>query len=188
METMLEEDDKYALSKIGKDSVYSFFVTGEVWVRVKVRARTLTLTGWWWAAFVTFCIQVAILVVFILASEAKLQQETIDVQFTWKCPRDTDVCKDKNDLNEYGWVIFSVLMIVFLAKDMIGGCKLIYHSAKIRHSLKSRIRYFFGGMCLCSITLFALYVSCCHDDGKLLFCVHSLVIDTIFLSVSSPTG
>jgi cbb3-type cytochrome oxidase subunit 3 len=79
METMLEEDDKYALSKIGKDSVYSYFVTGQVWVRVQVRARTLTLTGWWWAAFVTFCTQIGILVVFVMASEAKLQKETIDI-------------------------------------------------------------------------------------------------------------
>jgi hypothetical protein len=27
-ESRLEEDDKYALSRIGKDSVYSYFVTG----------------------------------------------------------------------------------------------------------------------------------------------------------------
>jgi len=172
METMLEEDDKYALSKIGKDSVYSYFVTGQVWVRVQVRARTLTLTGWWWAAFVTFCTQIGILVVFVMASEAKLQKETIDIQFTWKCPRDKDVCENKNDLTPYGWVIFCVLMVVFLAKDMISGCKLIYHSAKVRRPLSSRIRYFFGGTCLCSITLFALYVSSCC---KMMFACSLLV-------------
>jgi ABC-type Fe3+ transport system permease subunit len=78
METRIEEDDKYALSKIGKDSVYSYFVTDKVFG--------------WVAAVATLSVQVVILVVFILASEANLQDDKIDIQFTWKCPPDTDVC------------------------------------------------------------------------------------------------
>jgi len=146
METRIKEDDMYALSKIGKDSVYSYFVTDKVFG--------------WLAALATLSIQVVILVVFILASEVNLQNDLTDIEFTWKCPRDTDVCENKADLTNAGWAIFSLLMIAFLAKDMVSGCKLIYHSSKLRRSLGSRIRYFFGGMCLCSITLFALYVSC----------------------------
>jgi hypothetical protein len=148
-ERRLEEDDNYALSRIGKESVYSYFVTDMVFG--------------WLIAFATLGIQVGILVFFIKASEANLQEDTIDIQFTWKCPRDSDVCKDKADLTNAGWVIFSLLMIAFLAKDMINGCKLIYHSSKVRHTIGARIRYFIGGMGLCSITLFALYVSCCND-------------------------
>eukprot|EP00985_Skeletonema_marinoi_P013682 scaffold6835_cov74-Skeletonema_marinoi.AAC.2 len=144
-ERRLEEGDTYALSRIGKESVYSYFVTEKP-------------VGWL-AAFTTLAIQVAILAFFVMASEANLQEDTIDIQFTWKCPRDSDVCKDKADLTEAGWFIFSLLMIAFLAKDMINGCKLIYHSSKVRHTLGARIRYFIGGMGLCSITLFALYVS-----------------------------
>ena len=51
-------------------------------------------------------------------------------------------------------------------KDVISGFMLIYHSSRARHNLdlnlKSRIRYYFGGMCLCSITGFTIYVSCCN--------------------------
>ena len=59
-EKRLEEDDKYALSRIGKESVYAYFVTEKP-------------VGWL-AAFTTLAIQVAILAFFVMASEAKLQQ------------------------------------------------------------------------------------------------------------------
>jgi len=46
---------------------------------------------------------------------------------------------------------------------------LIYHSSRARHNLdlnlKSRIRYYFGGMCLCSITGFTIYVSILYNSG-----------------------
>jgi hypothetical protein len=119
------KDDEYALSKIGKDSVYSYFVTDMVFG--------------WQTALATLGIQIAILIVFTNASDANLQDDKTDIQFTWQCPRDTDVCANKADLTEYGWAIFSVLMFAFLAKDMISGCKLIYYSAKVIHPLKSRI-------------------------------------------------
>jgi len=147
----LEEDDKYALSRIGKSSVYSYFVTDKV-------------LGWL-VAFATLGMQVGLLFVFVIASEVKLQDDKIDIQFTWKCPRDSFVCKDTADLAGAGWFIFSVLMIANLAKDMISGFKLIYHSSKVRHPLGSRIRYFIGGTLLCSITLFALYVSTIYNKA-----------------------
>ncbi|KAK1744106.1 leucine-rich repeat protein [Skeletonema marinoi] len=142
-----DEDDTYALSRIGKESVYSYFVTEEP-------------IGWL-AAFATLVIQIGILAFFVMASEPKLQKDTIDIQFTWKCPRDSDVCDDKADLTKAGWAIFSLLMIAFLAKDIINGCKLIYFSSKVS-TLGARIRYLIAGMGLCSITAFALYVSCCY--------------------------
>eukprot|EP00984_Skeletonema_dohrnii_P015654 scaffold6800_cov89-Skeletonema_dohrnii-CCMP3373.AAC.2 len=148
-----EEDDAYALSRIGKESVYSYFVTDKV-------------CGWM-AAFLTLGIQVAILAFFVVASEVNLQKDTIDIVFTWKCPRDSDGCDNKADLDVYGWVIFSMsmLMIAFLAKDIINGCKLIYFSSKAWHTLGARIRYFIGGMGLFSITVFALYVSTVYNKA-----------------------
>jgi hypothetical protein len=144
-----ESNYEYALSKIGKDSVYSYFVTDKFFG--------------WLAALATLGIQIGILVVFTNASEHALNNDKADIQYTWKCPRDMDECKNKSDLDgESMWPIFSMLMVAFLAKDMISRSKLIYHSAKVRHSLFARIRYFFGGICLCWITLFALYVSYCH--------------------------
>ena len=173
METRIKENDMYALSKIGKDSVYSYIVTDKVYG--------------WFIALATIGIQVGILIFFMNSAEASLQNNSTAVQFTWLCPRDTDVCKDTSNLTDFGWICFSVLMFAKLGKDFISGCKLIYHSAKITHSFKSRIRYFFGGTCLCSITLFALYVSCCccvlscsfrrsflHLIGTMYFCVSSI--------------
>jgi len=154
-------DEEYALSKIGKNSVYSYFVTDKVFG--------------WLAAVTTVGIQVGILVFFIIASEANLQDDKIDIKFAWKCPRDTDVCENEADLTNAGWFIFVVLMIACLAKDIISGTKLIYYSAKVRHDRHSRIRYFLGGMILCLITLFALYVSCCKGVCHM-FLVHRLCI------------
>ena len=142
-----EEDEKYALSRIGKASVYSYFVTDKP-------------LGWMTAG-ITIGVQVALLVFFILASEANLQDDNTDIQFTWKCPRDSDICENKSDLTDAGWVCFVVLMIAFLAKDFINGGKLLYHSSRSRHTLGARLRYFIGGMSLFLITAFALYVSCC---------------------------
>jgi len=149
IEEQKRRDEEYALSKIGKDSVYSYFVTDKVFG--------------WVAALTTVGIQIGMLVFFIIASEVNLQDDKIDIKFAWKCPRDTHVCENRADLTDAGWFIFVVLMTAFLAKDVISGSKLIYHSAKIRHERHSRIRYFFGGVCLCLIALFALYVSCCND-------------------------
>jgi len=147
VEMRIKQNDMYALSKIGKDSVYSYFVTDKIFG--------------WMAALTTLCLQFGILLFFINASEANLQNDRTDVQFTWKCPRDTYACENTAGLTDAGWAIFSVLMVAFLSKDLISGSKLINHSARITHSFKSRIRFFFGGLCLCWFTLFALYVSCC---------------------------
>ena len=115
-----------------------------------------------WQALVavaTLITQITLLALFIKASEAKLQDDKTELQFTWLCPRDADVCKNTSDLNYFGWVCFSLLMFANLGTDLIGGAKLIYNSSQARHSFGRRIRCFFGGMGLCLITLLALYVS-----------------------------
>jgi len=173
MDMRLQRDDKYALSTIGKNSVYSYFVTNQV-------------VGWL-TAVTTLGLQVGILAVFVMASEANLQDDTIDIQFTWKCPRDSDVCEDKGDLTKAGWAIFSVLMIAYLAKDVISGSKLLYHSSKSRHPLRSRIRYFIGGLGLCSITLFAFYVSCCMMRLILSSLLLHLIDSNMFLCLCLPS-
>ncbi len=148
-EESLERDDRYALSRIGTGSVYSYFVTE-------------SHVGWL-VALTTLCVQILSLIFFIKASEANLQDDKIDIQFTWKCPRDSDECRNTADLTNAGWFIFGMLMFANLAKDSINGGKLMYYSSKIRHPIGSRIRYFIGGTGLCTITLLALYVSCCND-------------------------
>eukprot|EP00984_Skeletonema_dohrnii_P001022 scaffold323_cov74-Skeletonema_dohrnii-CCMP3373.AAC.6 len=86
------KDDIYALSAIGNDSVYKYFVGDNIFG--------------WIAALSTIGVQIWILTVFIKASEVNLQDDKIDIQFTWKCPRDTDTCENKGDLDGTGWAIF----------------------------------------------------------------------------------
>ncbi|KAK1744649.1 hypothetical protein QTG54_005182 [Skeletonema marinoi] len=106
METRIKENDVYALSKIGKDSVYSYFVTDK-------------LFGWF-LALATIGIQVGILVFFMKSAEANLQNDRTAVEFTWQCPRDTDSCKNKSKLSDFGWICFGFMICAHLATDFIG--------------------------------------------------------------------
>ncbi len=146
MQDRLEKDYKYALNSIGRESVYSYFVTGS---RVG-----------WLVAFTTLFIQFFSLIFFVIVSDANFRDyDKPQLQFTWRCPRESFRCINISHITLAGWFIFAVLVTANLAKDLIGGSKLIYHSSKVRHSLGSRIRYFISGMSLTSITLYALYVS-----------------------------
>ncbi len=73
-----ENDEEYALSRIGKESVYSYFVTDS---RIG-----------WLVAFTTLVIQVISLVFFVMASEGRPYDIETQIQFIWKCPRDSDKC------------------------------------------------------------------------------------------------
>ena len=150
MQDRLKEDYKYTLNSIGKESVYSYFVTGS---RVG-----------WIVAFTTLLIQFFSLIFFVIVSDTNFRDENLQpqLQFTWRCPRDSDECINISGITLAGWFIFAILVTANLAKDLIGGSKLIYHSSKVRHSLGSRIRYFISGMSLFSITFYALYVSICN--------------------------
>eukprot|EP00985_Skeletonema_marinoi_P001133 scaffold459_cov78-Skeletonema_marinoi.AAC.3 len=152
-ELALKKDHEDALKQIGDKSVYSYFVSEH--------------TTKWQAlvAVATLITQITLLALFIKASEAKLQDDKTELQFTWLCPRDADVCKNTSDLTYFGWVCFSLLMFANLGTDLIGGAKLIYNSSQARHSFGRRIRCFFGGMGLCLITLLALYVSTVYNKA-----------------------
>ncbi len=149
MQESLEKDYKYALNCVGKQSVYSYFVTDSRFG--------------WLVAFTTLLIQIISLIFFVKVTEPHLQDDSTQLQFIWICPRDSDMCRSRADIVTLGWVIFGILVTANLAKDLIGGFKLICYSSKFRHSLGSRIRYFIAGVSLVSITLFALYVSICND-------------------------
>ena len=67
--------------------------------------------------------------------------------------------------NWRGWVCFGILMTAHLLKDIVNGSKLIVLSGKQRHSLKSRIRFFFGGMFTIATSLFALFVTTVYNQA-----------------------
>merc|ERR1712032_1169607 len=83
--------------------------------------------------------------------------------YTWKCSRDSIICQDQESLDSYGWVIFAVLMAAYLLKDVISGAKMIVYSGK-SHPLRRRAKFFFGGVFLCSVTLFILYASAVYNS------------------------
>jgi len=76
----------------------------------------------------------------------------VDLVYSYKCPRDQDECDDTSDLTWQGWLVFAILMIAHLAKDIINGTKMIILSAKARHSSRQRARFFIGGTLLVSVT------------------------------------
>merc|ERR1712032_708603 len=56
-----------------------------------------------------------------------------------------------------------MLMVAFLLKDLISGMKIVILSGKKRQKRASRIRFFFGGLCLCCITMYVLYASTIYN-------------------------
>ena len=143
--SLTEIDSQDAIDMIGQDSVYQFFL-GTHWF------------GWIVALF-TIASQIFMLSVFVGGAETELSDDSVDLVYTWKCPRDLPDCTDKADLTPIGWTSFALLMVAHLLKDAINGVKLIFLSAKERYSPQDRIRYFCGGTLLTFISLFTLFVS-----------------------------
>eukprot|EP00984_Skeletonema_dohrnii_P004582 scaffold1616_cov100-Skeletonema_dohrnii-CCMP3373.AAC.12 len=83
----------------------------------------------------------------------------IDKPFTWKCPRNSDVCNYTADFSVASLVMFMLLVTIYLAKDIFEADKLLRQSYKSRHPRRSRIRYFIGGFGLFSVTVYALSAS-----------------------------
>ncbi|KAL7505943.1 hypothetical protein ACHAXN_003319 [Cyclotella atomus] len=142
---------KYALDKIGDDSVYKFFLGS-------------TIHGWF-TALAVIGLQIWMLYTFIFAAEFDLSDDKSDLVYTWRCPRDNIECSDKGDANPRGWLVFTILMISHLLADLINGVKMILLSAKPGHSVKTRMRFFIGGIFLSTITLFTLFASTIYNKA-----------------------
>lgn len=130
---------------MGSISVYKFLLT----------------TSWvgWIIVLATMGAQIWMLFLFVKGSEIDLNEENIDLVYSWKCPRDKLECKDTADDGWQGGVLFSILVIAHLLKDLISGTKLLILSAKRRHSMLTRARHFAGGWLLFSVTAFAMFVT-----------------------------
>lgn len=144
-------DEKYAFETIGRESVYQFLLT-----KSKLA---------WVIALGTIALQVWMLRPFLLGAQFSVSDDRTDFIYTWKCLRDSLECDDTGDLDHIGWTIFAILMFAFLLKDLINGTKMIAYSAKVRHTLKTKLRFFVGGVFLCFITLYILYVSAIYNHA-----------------------
>ena len=63
-------------------------------------------------------------------------------------------CADDDGTTEWGWFIFSLVMLVALAKDLISGVKLFYLAFSCKNN-----RYFAGGFILILVTLMSMWAS-----------------------------
>jgi len=84
-----ERDRKYALETLGSDSVNQFFLGTSVcgWVIVSL----------------TIASQIGILFMFVEGAEIDLSSDSIDLVYTYKCPRDQVECTNTNDIDWKGW-------------------------------------------------------------------------------------
>ncbi|KAL7541121.1 hypothetical protein ACHAXR_011494, partial [Thalassiosira sp. AJA248-18] len=135
----IARDIDHALDNIGIESVYQFFLSNS-WL-----GWTITLST--------------------MAVQPNASDEKTDLVFTWKCPRDTAECDDRDDLDWEGWTVFAILMFIHLSRDVISGFKLIMLSTKSGHKLHRRLRYFIGGMLLNVVTLFTLFASILYNQA-----------------------
>merc|ERR1712194_902526 len=85
--------------------------------------------------------------------------QTVDVSYTWKCNPLRNRCEDTYSVTWHGWLIFIALMVVFLAKDVICGLKMVNLSGKRRHSHGLRLRLFSGGVILWGISMYTVFAS-----------------------------
>lgn len=143
--TIIQLDKKYALENIGADSVYSFFLS-KSWYA-------------WCISLLVMAMQFWALSMFVDASMVDFSDDNSDFVYSWRCPRNDTTCTSTEDQNWKGWAVFAIRMVSHLMKDLLNGSRLLVLSAKQRHSLHSRCRFFVGGLGLVMITAYAVYTS-----------------------------
>jgi len=142
---LTSRDEKYALSTIGEDSTYKFF-QGKSWFG-------------WMISLATVGVQIWMLFIFVSGAGIDVSDARSALVYTWKCPRDRVECEFTGDVTLQGWVLFNILMVTYLMKDVINGFKLVALSAKERHDRNTQMRYFVGGTLLLVVTIFTFVVS-----------------------------
>jgi hypothetical protein len=65
-----------------------------------------------------------------------------DFIYSWRCQLNDTECKDTNDEDKWGWIIFAILMVSHLMSEFLNGGKLLILSGKARHRLTVRCRFF----------------------------------------------
>jgi len=146
---LTSRDKKYALSTVGTDSVYSFFLS--------------TSLPAWIIVFLVLGLQIWMLFEFIRASELDFSDDTSEFVYAWKCPRNSEICLKESDEDWKGWVIFAIVMLSHQLSDFLSGIKLLILAGKQRNSRNKKLRRFIGGSSLCFISALTVYASTVYN-------------------------
>ncbi|KAL7544225.1 hypothetical protein ACHAWF_007605 [Thalassiosira exigua] len=146
---LADKDKVYALDTVGKDSVYSWFLSTSLFA--------------WSIALTITAVQVALLIVFIFSARMIFSDSTSDFQYSWKCPRNSMECVDGADDSWIGWTMFAVLMLSHMLKDIVSGIRLLVLSGKRRHRRNDRIRFFVGGLILFFVSSFTIFATTVYN-------------------------
>eukprot|EP00957_Ditylum_brightwellii_P207358 15352612-Ditylum_brightwellii.AAC.1 len=132
---------------IGKDSVYTFFLSS-------------SFTAWA-TAIAVLATQTLCFVFFINAASLEFGEENI-WSYSFSCPRDNLGCRRNSDVSAVGWIFFGLFGFIHLTCDMLNGLKLVWGASA--HGFSKRgFHIFIGGCFLFTITAIALYATVVYN-------------------------
>lgn len=152
-----------ARSACGDDSVYQFVLSHSVPA--------------WIIMIATILIQLAIFALFLNASI--FDSEISDWVYSWRCPRNTEACNDDNLVDNYGWVVWALLVFTSVLQDLANGIKLMNLAAS-----RKSVHCFCGSFLLLSITVLAIYTSAVYNRAIAMSSTELIVNAVILLFVN----
>ena len=102
--------------------------------------------------FLSICLQFALFSVYLLASD--INKEETDWKFTYQCPDNSIDCVNLKRANEFGWLLFTLVIICFIGTDVVMSVKQMYQGILRRDPAIG-----FSGLVLLFLTIVAMYSS-----------------------------
>ena len=131
-------NDRNMIALYNHDSVYCFIFS-------KSRmARFLYI--------ITMIIQASFFIVFLQASS--FDNADADWQYSIRCPNNTTECEDENSISPFGWFLFAVVTVLFLAVDFINSVLQLHRSVSLLD-----MELFLSGFMLFGLTTLAAFTS-----------------------------
>lgn len=106
----------------------------------------------WYVGFFCAIAQLATLFLFIRAAD--IANEGSDLQYTMTCGKNSLECDDEKSRTVYGSLIFSLILSVWLLRDLIGSIKLF-----ILSMWKKNIDFFFASVIILLVTSLSAWTS-----------------------------
>jgi hypothetical protein len=84
-----------------------------------------------------------------------------DLKNSWICPKDYDMCLPQSGTdNVFGWIIFGMLMLTYLTKDLMNGFLLVLKASALRSLL-----LFFSGSVIILISGMTIWTSALYNKA-----------------------